>query len=54
MSLIKVLCKNCKLERQIYIFAKTNINCVICNTLLATPKGGKIKLIDVVFGKGNN
>ena len=38
---IKVRCQACKNEQIIHEAAKTKVKCLICNAVLAEPKGGK-------------
>jgi len=41
---IKVRCPKCKNEQVIFGKASTKIKCLVCNTLLAEPTGGKTKI----------
>jgi len=41
---IKVRCKNCKNEQTIFEAASTEVKCIICDQVLAKPRGGKAKL----------
>jgi small subunit ribosomal protein S27e len=38
---IKVRCANCKNEQIIFGKASTEVKCLVCNKVLATPSGGK-------------
>jgi len=41
---IKVRCQSCKNEQIIFEAAKTSVKCLICNAIIAEPKGGKAEL----------
>lgn len=41
---IKVRCQACKNEQIIFEAAKTPVKCLICNAIIAEPKGGKAEL----------
>jgi len=41
---IKVRCQACKNEQVIYEAATTKVKCLICNAVIAEPKGGKAEL----------
>ena len=41
---IKVRCQSCKNEQIIFEAAKTSVKCLICDTVIAEPKGGKAEL----------
>lgn len=41
---IKVRCQGCKNEQVIFEAAKTEVKCIICNAVIAEPKGGKAEL----------
>ncbi len=41
---IKVRCDKCKNEQVIFGKASTKITCLVCQTELATPKGGKTNI----------
>ena len=38
---IKVRCQNCKNEQIIFEGATTSVKCLICENIIAEPKGGK-------------
>jgi len=38
---IKVRCRGCKNEQIIFEGATTKVKCLICDAILAEPKGGK-------------
>ncbi len=38
---IKVRCQSCKNEQIIFERATTKVKCLICDAILAKPKGGK-------------
>lgn len=38
---IKVRCQSCKNEQIIFEGASTKVKCLICDAVLAEPKGGK-------------
>ena len=38
---IKVRCQSCKNEQNIFEGATTKVKCLICDAVLAEPKGGK-------------
>jgi small subunit ribosomal protein S27e len=41
---IKVRCQACKNEQIIFEGATTPVKCLICNAIIAEPKGGKAEL----------
>lgn len=41
---IKLRCSKCKNEQIIFGKASTKVNCLVCNTNLAMPSGGKAKI----------
>lgn len=41
---IKVRCQACKNEQVIFEGATTNVKCLICDAVIAEPKGGKAQL----------
>lgn len=41
---IKVRCQGCKNEQIIFEGATTPVKCLICDGVLAEPKGGKAKI----------
>jgi len=41
---IRVRCQACKNEQTIFEAAKTRVKCLICNAVIAEPKGGKADL----------
>lgn len=41
---IKVRCKKCKNEQIIFEKPSTKVKCLVCEEILAEPKGGKAKL----------
>lgn len=41
---IKVRCQSCKNEQNIFEGATTKVKCLICDTILAEPKGGKAEI----------
>ncbi len=43
---IKVLCLKCKNEQIIFNKASTVVKCLVCNTELAIPTGGKAKIVN--------
>tara|TARA_Y100000310_G_C20396851_1_gene675499 strand:+ start:510 stop:680 length:171 start_codon:yes stop_codon:yes gene_type:complete len=38
---IKVRCQGCKNEQNIFEGATTKVKCLICDAIIAEPKGGK-------------
>ncbi|MFH1248793.1 MAG: 30S ribosomal protein S27e [archaeon] len=44
---IKVKCNKCKNEQDIFGKSSTEVKCLICNEVLASPAGGKA----VILGK---
>tara|TARA_Y100000310_G_scaffold345004_1_gene461115 strand:+ start:3499 stop:3681 length:183 start_codon:yes stop_codon:yes gene_type:complete len=38
---IKVRCQSCKNEQNIFEGATTKVKCLICDAVIAEPKGGK-------------
>lgn len=41
---IKVRCNQCKNEQIIFGKIASNVNCLVCNTSLAEPTGGKSRI----------
>ena len=41
---IKVRCQSCKNEQTIFEGATTKVECLVCNVILAEPKGVKAKI----------
>ena len=41
---IKIRCQSCKNEQTIFEGATTKVTCLICDALLAEPKGGKASI----------
>jgi small subunit ribosomal protein S27e len=41
---IKVRCQACKNEQIMFEAATTKVKCLICNAVIAEPKGGKAQL----------
>ncbi len=41
---IKVRCNKCKNEQIVFGKPSTKVNCLVCNTSLIEPKGGKGKI----------
>jgi small subunit ribosomal protein S27e len=41
---IKVRCQACKNEQIMFEGATTEVKCLICNAVIAKPKGGKAEL----------
>lgn len=41
---IKVKCKKCKNEQIIFGKASSEVKCLVCNSELAAPSGGKTKI----------
>jgi len=41
---LKVRCQNCKNEQNIFEGAKTVVKCLICENILAEPRGGKAEI----------
>ncbi|MFA7707323.1 MAG: 30S ribosomal protein S27e [Candidatus Pacearchaeota archaeon] len=41
---IKVRCQSCKNEQNIFEGATTKVKCLICDTVLAEPRGGKAEI----------
>ena len=39
--IIKIRCQSCKNEQIIFEGATTRVKCLVCNVVLAEPKGGK-------------
>jgi small subunit ribosomal protein S27e len=38
---IKIRCQGCKNEQNIFEGATTKVKCLVCDAILAEPKGGK-------------
>ncbi|MCL4362170.1 30S ribosomal protein S27e, partial [Candidatus Parvarchaeota archaeon] len=45
----KVRCNKCKNEQVIFTKASTEVRCLVCNEVLATPTGGKAKILAEVI-----
>ncbi|MBT3408563.1 30S ribosomal protein S27e [Candidatus Woesearchaeota archaeon] len=43
-NFLKVQCKECNNEQNIFGYAKSIVKCVVCKNVLAKPTGGKAKL----------
>jgi len=41
---LKVRCKKCKNEQIIFDMSSSEVKCLVCNSVLATPQGGKAKI----------
>jgi small subunit ribosomal protein S27e len=41
---IKVRCQSCKNEQVIFEGATTKVKCLVCDVVLAEPKGGKAEI----------
>lgn len=41
---LKVRCPKCKNEQLIFERASKSVSCLVCNEIIATPKGGKAKI----------
>ena len=41
---IKVRCQGCKNEQNIFEGATTKVQCLVCDAILAEPKGGKANI----------
>ena len=41
---VRVKCNKCKNEQIIFGKAANEIRCLVCNTLIASPTGGKTKI----------
>ncbi|HIH14463.1 MAG TPA: 30S ribosomal protein S27e [Nanoarchaeota archaeon] len=41
---IKVRCQKCKNEQIIFSNASSEVKCLVCQEVLATPKGGKAQI----------
>ena len=41
---IKVRCQGCKNEQVIFEGATTKVQCLVCDAILAEPKGGKAEI----------
>ncbi len=42
---VKVRCANCKNEQVVFGKCATKVNCLVCNTTLAEPVGGKSNIV---------
>jgi len=42
---LKVKCNDCGSEQIIFENLATNVNCLVCGKLLASPTGGKAKVL---------
>ncbi len=43
-NFVRIKCPKCKNEQIVYSKATTQVKCLICNQILAEPKGGKAKI----------
>ncbi|MBS3093875.1 30S ribosomal protein S27e [Candidatus Pacearchaeota archaeon] len=41
---IKVRCSSCKNDQIIFEGATTKVKCLVCDTIIAEPKGGKAEI----------
>ena len=41
---IKIRCQGCKNEQNIFEGATTKVKCLVCDAILAEPKGGKAEI----------
>jgi small subunit ribosomal protein S27e len=41
---VQIKCPSCGNEQIIFLNAATNVECNVCNTILAEPRGGKAKI----------
>jgi len=41
---VKVRCSKCQNEQTVFGKASSEVKCLICNTILAEPSGGKAKI----------
>lgn len=41
---IKIRCKKCKNEQIIFGKASSEVKCLVCDSILASPSGGKTKI----------
>ncbi len=46
---VKVRCTKCKNEQIVFGKCSTAVNCLVCNTPLAVPSGGKSKIKGTVL-----
>jgi small subunit ribosomal protein S27e len=46
---IKIRCNKCKNEQIIFEKASTQVKCLVCGEILATPKGGKAEIKTTVL-----
>jgi small subunit ribosomal protein S27e len=46
---VKVRCKKCKNEQVIFQKASTPVKCLVCEEILANPKGGKAEICSTVL-----
>jgi len=42
---IRVKCEQCKNEQVIFNRASTGVKCLVCNSVLAEPTGGKARVL---------
>lgn len=45
-NFLKVQCKSCNNEQNIFSYAKTEVKCTVCGAVLAKPTGGKAQLVE--------
>ncbi|MHA1121719.1 MAG: 30S ribosomal protein S27e [Candidatus Heimdallarchaeota archaeon] len=41
---LQVECPDCKKVQKVFSHSSTEVKCLVCNCILATPAGGKCKL----------
>jgi small subunit ribosomal protein S27e len=41
---VKIRCQSCKNEQTIFEGATTKVECLVCNAIVAEPKGGKAEI----------
>ncbi|MFT4283023.1 MAG: 30S ribosomal protein S27e [Candidatus Woesearchaeota archaeon] len=41
---IRVRCEKCKNEQVVFGKPSTQVNCLVCGEILATPSGGKVRI----------
>lgn len=48
---VKVKCSKCKNEQVIFSKSSSEVKCLVCDKVLATPKGGKAKITAEIVGE---
>ena len=44
-NVLKVVCKSCRNEVEVYPYSKRTISCEACTAVIAKPSGGKCNIV---------